>query len=116
MPVPPCGIPRHVFYDRDMVRTSQKCWDNDYIPCATKCKHLKSLIRNYWNKNPKCEKIHQLANHIPHEYYEKDISPNQAAFPNRQDCGKMLNGNWKSPKGEIQIKHHSSMHLHSKRI
>lgn len=100
LPDPPCGIPKDVFYDMDMMHAAKECWSNDYTPCGTNCLHLKSLFRHYWNHENKCYKLRELSNHIPSELYEKPLS-HKAYFTNSQDCGQENNGFWKTPDGKV---------------
>lgn len=100
MPKPPCGINREAFYSEDVILASKNCWSADYIPCAKTCADLKNLLRYYWNSDPKCDIVKQLAYAIPQNRLGDEISHKQTAFPNRKDCG-LNNGNWKNKDGSF---------------
>ena len=99
MPDPPCGIPKDVFYDIDMMHAAKDCWSTDYTPCATNCQHVQSLFQHYWNHKGKCRLIRKLANNIPHDMLKESIT-HKNYFPTRQDCGEENNGFWKNKDGE----------------
>ena len=106
MPKPPCGIPKEDFYAPEMIEASRQCWSNDYVPCATECRHIRTLLKHYWNTEPKCKIIRDLAGKIPHYKLRDKIRTKQATFPNRIDCGDN-NGSWKKPNGEFIATRHT---------
>ena len=106
MPKPPCGIPKEDFYAPEMIEASRQCWSNDYVPCATECGHLRTLLKHYWNSEPKCRGIRELADKIPIHKLRDKIRTKQATFPNRKDCGEN-NGSWKTPNGEFIATRHT---------
>ena len=106
MPQPPCGIPKEDFYAPEMIEVSRQCWSSDYVPCATECRHIRTLLKHYWNSEPKCKAIKELGNKIPHYKLHDKIRSKQATFPNRIDCGED-NGSWKNPSGELIATRHT---------